>query len=506
MSTHRTTKRILVRLSGEISTKARATRKQCVARLLHNMQDALAEAGTPARVHSRYDRIFVDAADASRAAAALQCVFGIQSLSVAVEGPGEALDEIVSFGEACFREQVTGRRFAVRARRVGTPIPGTPRGREIEVALGERLRGVSAGVDLGHPEVCARIELYEGRAYFFDETLPGEGGLPVGSSGRALALVSGGFDSAVAAWQMLRRGVALDYLFCNIGGSEHRLGSLRVIRALNRRWGHGMRPYLHIVEFGDIARDLQEKSAARFWQVILKRRMLRAAEQVAEARDALALVTGEAIGQVSSQTLVNLKTIGAGAALPILRPLAGSNKGEIIEQAHRIGTGELSAKVEEYCALTPRRPATAARRGQVEKEEGALDEALLERAVQGREVIDLRAAEAEAEAATGEAGASSLETDHVPEAAVVIDLRTQSAYRQWHYPDAVNLEFGDAMEAHCSFAKDRVYVTYCEHGAMSAHLAERMRAAGLDAYHFRGGSRALRRLAEQAEQAKAPGA
>lgn len=485
--------RILVRLSGEISTKARATRKQCVARLLNNMQDALAEAGTPARVHSRYDRIFVDTEDTARAAAALTRVFGIQSLSVAVEGSGETLDEIVALGDACFREQVAGRSFAVRARSVGTPRPGTPRARAVEVALGERLRGVSAGVDLGHPEVCAGVELYEGRAYCFGETLKGEGGLPIGSSGRALALVSGGFDSAVAAWQMLRRGVALDYLFCNIGGSAHRLGSLRVIRELNRRWGHGMRPYLHIVEFGDIARDLQEKSAARFWQVILKRRMLRAAEQVASLRGALALVTGEAIGQVSSQTLVNLKTIGAGAALPILRPLAGANKGEIIEQAHRIGTGALSARVEEYCALTPRRPATAARRRQVEREESALADALLERAVQEREVIDLRAAEAEAQE---EAGAH-LETDHVPESAVVIDLRTKSAYRQWHYPDAVNLEFGAAIQAHCSFAKDRVYVAYCEHGAMSAHLAERMRAAGLHAYHFRGGSRALRRLAEQ---------
>lgn len=497
MSAHRTS-RILVRLSGEVSTKARATRKQCVARLLHNMQDALAEAGTPARVHSRYDRMFVDAGDAACAADALTRVFGIQSLSIAAEGPGETLDEVVSMGDACFRERVAGRRFAVRARRVGTPRPGTPRAREVEVALGERLRGVSAGVDLERPEVCARVELYEGRAYFFDETLKGEGGLPVGSSGRALALVSGGFDSAVAAWQMLRRGVALDYLFCNIGGSEHRLAGLRVIRALNRRWGYGIRPYLHIVEFGEIARDLQEKSAARFWQVILKRRMLRAAERVASQRGALALVTGEAIGQVSSQTLVNLKTIGAGAALPILRPLAGANKGEIIEQAHRIGTGALSAGVEEYCALTPRRPATAARLGRVEAEESALDDALLERAVQGREVIDLRAAEAAATAETG----SALETDHVPESAVVIDLRTQDAYRQWHYPDAVNLDFGDAIQAHGSFAKDRVYVAYCEHGAMSAHLAERMRAAGLHAYHFRGGSRALRRLAEQAEQAK----
>ena len=480
---------VLLRLSGEISTKARETRWRFVSQLLRNVRDALRSEGVPYRLERRHDRIFVELAEA-RGVAALARVFGIQSLSVAVRGPGGSLEEIVARGGELFGEAVRGKRFAVRARMIGKPTGVGFGSREIQIALGEKLRALALRVDLDHPEVTASVEVHEGRAYYFTESVAGEGGLPLASEGRALALVSGGFDSAVAAWQLMRRGVAFDYAFFNLGGRAHHAGTQRVMHALTTRWAYGTHPRLHAVDFDAVSRDLQANAEPRYWQVILKRLMLRAADMIARELGCPALVTGEALGQVSSQTLVNLATISGATSLPILRPLVGANKHEIIDTAHRIGTGAISATVAEYCALVSRRPATAASVAAVEAEEAKLDATLLARAVAAREVIDVREADPEASALP------ELALEAVPAGAVVIDLRNRDEFKSWHLPGSLQLDIARALEAMHAFAKEQRYVAVCEWGLKSAHLAELMRKQGLDAYHFRGGTSALKKWAQ----------
>ena len=478
---------VLLRLSGEVSTKARPTRRSFVVQLVRNVKDALGSEGIEGTVERRHDRILVETADV-RAPEVLARLFGVQSVSRAERHPVASLEDVVAAGEAAFREAVRGRRFAVRARSVGdTNLPF--RGRDVDVSLGEKLRGVSAGVDLDHPEFTARVELYGGAAYLFAEVVPGVGGLPLGSGGRAVALVSGGFDSAVAAWQLQRRGVVLDHVFANLGGLTHRLGTLRVMEVLARRWSYGARPRLHVIDFAAVSHDLQAKAEKRYWQVILKRLMLRAAEAVAKQTRAHAIVTGEAVGQVSSQTLVNLATISEVTRVPILRPLVGMNKDEIVASAHRIGTGPLSAVVDEYCALVPSRPATQARLDAVLAEEAKLDLSLLEAAVAQREVLDLRGLSEEASAL------AELEVSEVPAGAVVIDLRSRAEFKSWHWPGALQLDWARAVEAFPSFDKQQSYAIYCEYGLKSAHLAELMRKLGLEAVHVRGGTATLRKRA-----------
>ncbi len=482
---------VLLRLSGEVSTKARETRWRFVSQMLRNVRDALTSEGVAFQIERRHDRIFVELAEA-RGAAVLARVFGIQSLSIAERAPAPSLDAIVARGAELFTEAVRGKRFAVRARLVGKPTNLGFHGRDIEVALGEKLRGGALRVDLSHPEVTASVEVHEGQAYFFAETLAGEGGLPLASEGRALALVSGGFDSAVAAWLLMRRGVAFDFLFCNLGGRTHHAGVLRVMHTLATRWAYGTRPRLHAVDFDAVSRDLQASAEPRYWQVILKRLMLRAGERIARELACPALVTGEAMGQVSSQTLANLATISAATSLPILRPLVGANKNEIVALAHRIGTGPISATIAEYCALVPRRPSTSAKVGVVEAEEAKLDLALLERAVAAREVIELRSADPDADVLP------ELVIEAVPPGAVVIDLRTRDEFKSWHLPGSLQLDFAHALQAFPSFSKEQRYVAVCAYGLKSAHLAELMRKQGLDAFHFRGGTAALRKWVERA--------
>lgn len=480
----------LLRISGEVSTKARPTRRRFVSRLQRNLRDALESVGAEFEIDSSHDRILVRASPAS-ALEVLSRVFGIQSLSPAERHPVSCAADVVAHGERIFGEDVVGRRFAVRARNVGGESVAGLRGRDIEVELGARLLERAHSVDLDDPEFTARIEIYRGAAYFFRDHIAAEGGLPLGTGDRAIALVSGGFDSPVAAWQLLRRGVNLDYVFCNLGGFSHRLGTVRVMQVIANRWSYGTRPRLHAIDFSAVSRDLQRVSEPRYWQVILKRQMLRAAEAVATKCHAEAIITGEAVAQVSSQTLVNLRTISEATQLPILRPLVGANKDEIIRRAERIGTAALSAVVDEYCALVSRHPATASRPEAIEKNEAGMDPEVLARAIEAREILDLRSLDPDA------SGMPEIETDRVPEGACVVDLRTRREYEGWHFPGALHLDFGHALEGYGSFAKDQTYLLYCEFGLKSAHLAELMRAAGHDALHFRGGTRALRRLAEE---------
>jgi thiamine biosynthesis protein ThiI len=307
-----------------------------------------------------------------------------------------------------------------------------------------------------------------------------------------VALVSGGFDSAVAAWQAMKRGVAVDHVFCNLGGASHELGALRVSKELADGWAHGDRPRFHAVDFGPLLDEIRGRTERKYWQLLLKRQMLRAAEAVAAERRCAAIVTGEAIGQVSSQTLVNLGVISQATQLPVLRPLVTCNKEEIIATARAIGTHDLSKVVGEYCAIVPRRPATHARLESVLREERAIDPGLLATAVAARRVLDLRALALDA------LGLPELETAGIPAGATVVDLRPREAFAAWHWPDAVRLDFAEALRVLPSLDRGREYVLYCEFGLMSAHLAELMQKEGLRARHVRGGLRAVRAFAARA--------
>ncbi len=489
----------LVRFSGEIGTKARATRGQFVRRLVANLSDALKSEGLTPRIRQSHNRIFVslegDPAEVSTTAAsergldAISRVFGIQSISVVEPHPATDVEEVAAIGAELFRERVSGRRFAVRARRVGerTEIPLAPN--DIERELGARLLGVSSGVDLSDPEETVHVELIGREAYFFPDRIPGQGGLPVGVGGNAIALISGGFDSAVAAWQLLRRGVCCDYAFCNLGGQSHQQGTLRVAQVLADKWSYGDQPRFHSFDFDPIVEQLRDRTRPRYWQVLLKRLMLRAAERLVVERKASAIVTGEAVGQVSSQTLPNLAVISRATRETVLRPLIGTNKDAIIELAKQIGTFELSKVVGEYCDMVPTRPATAATLDAIEAEEAKLDLSLIDAAVESRTVFKLRGLDIEA------LSIPDLEVHRIPEGATVIDLRTKDEFDSWHWPTATRLEFGQALRVYPEFDRKLTYVLYCEIGLKSAHLAEFMRKEGFEAFHVPGGLRTLKKKA-----------
>lgn len=478
----------LLRFGGEITLKAPATRRRFTNRLIKNLKDAVKSEGMEATIERDHNRVYVTTRSPGNLEQLAHC-FGLQSLSLVERRSWKSLDDLVASSISLYSDAVRDRRFAVRVRRVGERRAIAVRSQEVARAVGTALDRVAAGVDLDHPEVEVHIEIMPERAYFFSEKIPGPGGLPLGTEGRAVALVSGGFDSAVAAWMMQKRGVALDYVCCNMAGRDHQIGVLRVMKQIADQWSYGLRPHLHSIDFDLVTRNLRERGESRYWQILLKRLMLRAGAMVAAERDASAIVTGDAVGQVSSQTLHNIAVISQAISTPILRPLVGFNKDEIIAVARRIGTESLSKNVDEYCAMVSTKPATHASLDVILREEARLDASLLERAVEQRSVIDLRALDIEA----GEQ--LSLQTDSIKAGAVVIDLRSAAAYRGWHYPDALHLEFNQALRAYPHFDESRDYVLYCEFGLKSAQLAELMCGADLRASHF---GRGLKHLVEYA--------
>jgi len=480
----------LLRFGGEVTLKSPATRRRFIKRLLKNVRDALKSTGAAGRVERDRDRVYVTAPRGSDLTPLARC-FGVQSFSAVEPCAWRSLDDIVEYAVARYTEHVKDRTFGVRVRRVGSHEATPFRSQDVARAVGAALNREAAGVDLSHPEVEVQIEVMPEQAYFFAEKTPGPGGLPLGVEGRAVALVSGGFDSAVAAWIMQKRGVVLDHVFCNMGGRDHQLGVLKVMKQIADQWSFGHKPHLHSIDFDAVTRDLRENGEPRYWQVILKRLMLRAGERIAQEREAHAIVTGDAVGQVSSQTLQNIAVISEATRVPVLRPLVGFNKEEIIGLARDIGTEALSKEVAEYCAMVPSKPATSANLDVIRAEEAKLDPSLLERAVAERSVIDLRALDLSG----AESGA--LETRELASDATLIDLRSAAAYRGWHYEGALHLEFNEALRAYPHFDPAAQYVLVCEFGLKSAHLAELMQREGFRASHF---GRGLKDLIDHARE------
>ncbi len=478
----------LLRFSGDVCTKARLTRHRFTDQIVEAVEDALAANGHACSVERIWSRLFVTS-DGVDAGAVLQRVFGLRSVSPVGRYPWSTLDDIVAAGVAHFASAVAGRRFAVRARRT-TGHPRLPfDSPAIERALGAELLVGAAGVDLDHPEVTAGVEVHAKEVYLYSGKLDGPAGLPIGVEGRALALISGGFDSAVACWETWKRGVALDFVFFNLGGAAHERGAVRVAERLARDWAYGDWPRLHAIELRPLLEQLKLDVKPRYWQLALKALMLLTADRLAAELRLPALVTGEAIGQVSSQTLPNLALLDRLIERLVLRPLLTANKDDIVALARRIGTYELSADVPEFCSLAAQHAATKGHGGELAAAVATFDRDWIASAVARRQVHEPRMPRVTHDVAGG------VDPAAIPPGATVIDLRAGGDYREWHWPGALNLEYLQALRAYRSLDRSLDFVLYCEVGLKSAHLAELMQEAGLCAHHVPRGASALRRAA-----------
>jgi thiamine biosynthesis protein ThiI len=347
---------------GEIALKGK-NRIYFYRKLRRNLRKCLKANGISGEVWQEGQRIYLEAEQVEEAIAAARRVFGIVSLSpVQVVPPEmEAITEeaLALTGRVGLDES---RSFRVSARRADKSFPLISP--EIERQVGGQIaEATNARVDLSNDaQVTVGIEIHPGKALIFGERIPGPGGLPLGSQGRVVSLISSGIDSPVATWLMMKRGCGVVPVHFSVSPAQTEQVEA-IIEALNQHsYGWRLKPIIlsHHEVLAPTLAKLREHRGGRWACLFCKRIMLSKAAEIAEEMGANAIVTGDSLGQVASQTLSNMEVISYGIEKPILRPLIGMDKTEIMDLARQIGTYEASIQDAHSCPFLPDRPLTQA--------------------------------------------------------------------------------------------------------------------------------------------------
>jgi thiamine biosynthesis protein ThiI len=375
----------------EIALKGR-NRPYFISKLVHNLrkQTAGLDVKDVRALMGRIEIVLGPSASYEQVGERVRRVFGIANFSKAGRAP-RTFDGIASavLADLDGHPPVT---FRVSAKRGDKTFPMTSP--QLERELGARIvERFGWKVSLDHPDMTVMVEVLPNQAFYSFGKERGAGGMPTGVSGRVACLMSGGIDSPVAAWRLMKRGCSVvpvhfhSYPFLSRASQEK---VREIVDVLTR---HQMRTTLKLVPFGELQRQVVLGVPAPLRVVIYRRLMLRIAERIARDCRAKALVTGEVIGQVASQTLENLTVIAGAARMPILRPLVGMDKEEIVAEAIRIGTYDISIIPDQDCCqlFTPRSPETHARHWQVEAAESKLPiEDMVKAAVEGTATEEFR--------------------------------------------------------------------------------------------------------------------
>jgi len=356
----------------EIALKGR-NRPWFVARLVRNIKEATKDLDVKEvkALMGRIELVLGPGATWERVRDRVATVFGVGNFARAGRAPldvdaiaAEILKDLGPEDPATFR---------LSARRADKRFPLTSP--QIEREIGGRIKEARGWtVNLDEPELTIHVETLSHDAFYFFGKERGPGGLPVGASGRVACLLSGGIDSPVAAWRMMRRGCRVLFVHFHSYPILSRASQEKARELAKNLSRFQYRSRLFLVPFGEIQQRVVLAVAPPLRVVIYRRLMVRIAERIARLNRAQALVTGEVVGQVASQTLENMATIGTVAALPVLRPLVGMDKEEITAQAIRLDTYPISIIPDQDCCtlFTPKHPATKARRDDVEAAEAAL--------------------------------------------------------------------------------------------------------------------------------------
>jgi thiamine biosynthesis protein ThiI len=343
-------------------------------RLANNIKLSLQGTGY-AEVERLHDRILVHLgkrANITEIKERLRHVMGIAHFELSCRTE----NNISAIKEAALRQiqDVSCESLKVETRRADKTFPLTSPEVSAEVG-GYLIKETGARADMHTPDLTCWIKITHNAAYISAEKIQGIGGLPVGVSGKVLVMLSGGIDSPVAAWQMIKRGAKAVFIHFYSYPYTDKASLEKVIEIAQVLGVSNYRSTIYLVPFADIQQTIVAATPAPFRVLLYRRMMTRIAERVAAMVDAEALVTGESLAQVASQTLTNLRTIEAIAEIPILRPLIGEDKAEIITKAQRIGTFDISTRPHQDCCslFVPKHPATRASLTELETAESELD-------------------------------------------------------------------------------------------------------------------------------------
>ena len=471
----------LIKLFPEITIKSRPVRRRFIRQLRKNLRLILKEFDENIQVSGEWDILEVQTSNNNPVAAAqiaerLTCTPGIASILKVDRHPLPDMEEIFQLTLEAYGELITGKTFAVRCKRSGKH---GFRSVDVEQYVGGGLNQhvETAGVKLNNPEITVSLEIKDEFLYIVRERVKGIGGFPLGCQDAVLSLISGGFDSSVSSFLTIKRGLQTHYCFFNLGGKAHELAVKEVALFLWMKYHSSHRVKFVSVPFEAVVEEILNQVDDSQMGVVLKRMMLRAGDKIADKLSINALVTGESVAQVSSQTLPNLAVIDAVINRLVLRPLCTSDKQDIIDISREIGTEDFSKNIPEYCAVISRNPTTKARVEKIEREESRFNFDVLENAIESArfqlitEVVkDFNDGAIEVEIK------NSVTSD-----SVVIDIRHPdeleiSPLNVSTNTDVLHIPFYQLRTRFTELDKNAQYLLYCDKGMMSrlhaAHLQD----------------------------------
>ncbi len=473
--------KFIVKLFPEITLKSRPVRKRFIQRLQSNLQIVLKRLDEEISVKLFWDKLEVVLPEEKSLLRDQVCDLmskapGIQTFIEVEEHPLGSFQDAYEHAFAAYEDRISGKTFKVRVKRSGKH---DFKSIDLERYIGGGLleHGDSKGVDVRKPEVFVDLEIRDQKLFVFNKISQGLGGYPLGTQEPVLSLISGGFDSVVASYMTMRRGAKTHFLFFNLGGKAHQMGVEQVALHLWQEYGSCARVKFVSVPFDEVVGDILQNVHHSYMGVVLKRQMMRAAEKVADYMKIDALVTGESIAQVSSQTIPNLAVIDRSTTKVVIRPLITTDKQEIVDQTKALGCFELVASIPEYCGVISDRPTTRAKLEKVEEQEQNLDMDILDKALEQHHTarIDDIVKNFEAKAA--------IETmSKVSDTQRIVDIRAprEQELKPLNMPgcEIILAPFYELDRHMEQWSDDLEYLLYCEKGMMSQLHAQNLQEKG----------------------------
>jgi len=467
------TQKFILKLFPEIMVKGSSAKRQMVGQLYNNLLSMLGRFSDEINVRKFSDKIEV----------VTPIEFVIEVRQLLLNTPGieqvlealqfdkiDTLDEIkVKVGEV-MHQTIEDKTFVVRAKRSGNH---DFRSTQLEQTVGGYMLATysSNGVDLHNPDVTIRIELLNNQLNIITQKHIGLAGFPLGTQGDILSLMSGGFDSTIASYLTMKRGLKTHFIFFNLGGVAHEIGVKQVALYLWSKFGSSHRVKFISVPFDDVLTEIFRSTHETYMGVTLKRLMLLAAEKVANEMEIDALVTGESVAQVSSQTLRNLALIDQVTNKLILRPLATMNKPEIMNMAKEIGTKDFAENMPEYCGVISKNPITHGSYKRMEREAKRFDYTVLDKAVE--DAVSINVDDILDDVTTN----TAIEVVKEPnDDMVVIDIRAEDDTIKTSC-ESIKIPFHKLKSEFKKLDKNKEYLLYCEKGIMSQLHAQYLRDA-----------------------------
>ncbi|MCF6330445.1 MAG: tRNA 4-thiouridine(8) synthase ThiI [Sulfurimonas sp.] len=468
------TQKFILKFFPEIMIKGPSAKRQMIGQLYTNLISILERIHLDIKIRKFSDKIEILTPKSvlTEVRLMLMQTSGIhQVLEVLQFDDMDTIDKIkVKVGEIV-SDSLKDKTFVVRAKRTGSH---SFKSTDIEQIVGGYLLAhtKAKGVDLRNAEITIKMELIENQLNIITTKYKGLSGFPIGTQGDILSLMSGGFDSTVASYLTIKRGIKTHFVFFNLGGMAHEIGVKQVAFYLWSKFGSSHRVKFISVPFDDVLTEIFRSSAPTYMGVILKRLMLKASQMIAEELEIDALLTGESVAQVSSQTLRNLALIDKVSDMLILRPLSTMNKPEIISIANDIGTRYFAENMPEYCGVISQNPITHGSFKRVEKEAKKFNYDVLDKAVKDAQHIFVD------EIINDVNNIAQIEVINDLNSGdfTIIDIRTEEDCIKTSC-ECIKIPFHKLKTEFDKLPKDKEYLLYCEKGIMSQLHAQYLRDA-----------------------------